>query len=180
MRKCRILTVANIAPRKRIDLCVRTCAQMEQDFEVDWIVIGNGPLEGEIDMEAPPSMRRLDRMDWQELKRHYGEADVFVLPSYDEGFGMVYIESIMCGCPVICRRGDGGEEIVIRTGGGITVDLPDSDRDSVTNIREAIVRILNNRDQYSSQETVGRARAMVDPDDIKRKWYGLLEKHGVS
>ena len=179
MRKCRVLTVANITPRKRIDLCVRTCRLMEPDFEIEWIVVGNGPLEQELDEEMPAAMERLDRLEWQELQQQYRQADVFVLPSRDEGFGMVYIESIMCGCPAICRKGDGGEEIMDRTGGGIAVDLPEADEESAARIRAAIVQILDNRERYSSPETVRRAREMVDPDEIKKKWYGLLEKHGV-
>lgn len=48
----------------------------------------------------------------QQLRRHFAEAQVFVLPSEGEGFGIVFLEAMRAGRPCIAARG-AGEEIVL-------------------------------------------------------------------
>ena len=172
----KILTVANLVERKRIDLCALTCAALDDDYQVDWTVVGNGPLEADIRRLAPGSFHLKDRVE--DLKEFYNNSDIFVLPSSDEGFGMVYAEAIMCGCPVICRKNDGGEEIVEKTKGGLAVDIPESDEAAVVNIRQAVEKIIENKDRYMSADIVEKARQLVDPTAIKNKWETLLKKYG--
>jgi glycosyltransferase involved in cell wall biosynthesis len=176
MERRKILTIANFVERKRIDLCARTCARLEKKSDIEWAVLGQGPLLEKMKEIAPASMKFVGRVE--NLVPFYREADLFVLPSKDEGFGMVYVEAIMCGCPVICRKDDGGEEIVETTGGGIAVELPDKDDETaVGNIENAAEEILGNREKYMSPEIIERARSLVDPVTIKEKWLALLSPY---
>lgn len=171
----KILTVANLVPRKRIDLCALACAELEKKLGLKaftWTVIGRGPKENEIKTIAPSSMEFIPKV--QNLADYFRSADVFVLPSCDEGFGMVYIEAIMCRCPVVCRKNDGGQEIVDTTGGGIAVEIPKSDPIAVENILEAIEKILADRNTYANNQTKSLAMQMVNPDNIKSQWVQLL------
>ena len=171
----KFLTIANFVPRKRLDLCVLACQELEKKLglkEVKWTIIGRGPKENEVKSLAPSSMEFIPKV--QDLKDYYKAADVFVLPSCDEGFGMVYIESIMCGCPVICRKDDGGQEIVDTTGGGIAVEIPESDDSAVKNITIALDRIMSDRNRYANEKTKALAVEMVHPDKIKNQWAELL------
>jgi len=47
-----------------------------------------------------------------ELRAFYSRADVMVLPSVSEGFGMVIGEALACGCPVIASEHSGGADIL--------------------------------------------------------------------
>ncbi|MCH9025082.1 MAG: glycosyltransferase family 4 protein [candidate division Zixibacteria bacterium] len=170
-----ILTIANFVRRKRIDLCAKACKKLIENkniADLSWTVIGRGPLEYEIKQIAPDSMEFISNVE--SLADYYRESDVFVLPSADEGFGMVYIEAIMCGCPVICRKNDGGEEIVNRTGGGIAIDVTGTDDQAVDNITSAIQTILESREGYSSDSTKRAAHEMVDPKHIRQEWVKIL------
>ena len=47
-----------------------------------------------------------------QLRRHYSEASVFVLPSIEEGLAMVVGEAMACGCPVIATTNTGASELI--------------------------------------------------------------------
>lgn len=171
----KILTIANFVKRKRIDLCALACRKLFEDSRVtdlNWLVIGRGPLEEEVKKMAPDAMEFIPKVEI--LKDYYRNSDVFVLPSADEGFGMVYVEAIMCGCPVVCRQNDGGEEIVNRTGGGVAIEVPNSDDEAVENIVSAIQTIVGDKDRYVSEQTKRSAHEMVDPQRIRQEWLKIL------
>ena len=58
-----------------------------------------------------------------ELERYYQEATAFAMPSRGEGFGIVYIEAMRCGLPVIASCHDAGSEVVVNEETGFAVDL---------------------------------------------------------
>jgi len=57
-----------------------------------------------------------------ELTAHFLMADLFVLPSVKEGFGIVFIEAIACGLPVIFGNADGSTDAVRHEGMGTAID----------------------------------------------------------
>jgi glycosyltransferase involved in cell wall biosynthesis len=68
---------------------------------------------------------------------HYRVADAFVMPGRTEGFGIVYLEALACGVPVVASSADASQEAV--RGGELGVVADPDDRNSVqSGILEAI------------------------------------------
>jgi glycosyltransferase involved in cell wall biosynthesis len=67
------------------------------------------------------------RISDDEKADHYRLADVYVMPSSGEGFGIVYLEALACGIPVIGSRADGSREALLDGKLGILVDPRDQD-----------------------------------------------------
>ncbi|QHS56352.1 glycosyltransferase family 4 protein [Mucilaginibacter sp. 14171R-50] len=76
-----------------------------------------------------------------ELAAHFLMADLFVLPSKKEGFGIVFIEALACGLPVICGNADGSID-AIRNGELGTAINPDNDAELEKSIAEHLAQPL--------------------------------------
>lgn len=73
----------------------------------------------------------------EELADHFLLADLFVLPSKKEGFGIVFIEALACGLPVICGNADGSVDAICNGELGKAIDVEDLDA-----LEEAVCELL--------------------------------------
>ncbi|MFA9444565.1 glycosyltransferase family 4 protein [Egicoccus sp. AB-alg6-2] len=88
-----------------------------------------------------------------ELRLHYAAADVAVAPSIYEPFGLVAVEAMACGTPVVAGDTGGLREIVA---GGSGLSFPPQDADELA---AALVRVLT--DDGLAQRMVARARRRI-------------------
>lgn len=80
----------------------------------------------------------------EEITDHYLLADVFVMPSKGEGFGIVYTEAMACGLPVIAGNKDGSTEALQFGELGTLIDP-----DNAEELKEALVRVLHGQHESS-------------------------------
>ncbi|MCB0697284.1 MAG: glycosyltransferase family 4 protein [Chitinophagaceae bacterium] len=83
----------------------------------------------------------------EELVAHYQMADVYIMPSRKEGFGIVFIEALVCGVPVIAGNADGSVDALINGELGTLVDP-----NSVTEIGDALKMHIENNRRNNEQE----------------------------
>ena len=116
-----LLYVGRVEPLKGLDLLVETAAQMDAGQEVRMVVVGaeaNGAGEMERVRELAKQRQVEDlfdfvgRVDHDDLPLYYNAADVCVVPSYYESFGLVALESMACGTPVVATRVGGLPTII--------------------------------------------------------------------
>jgi glycosyltransferase involved in cell wall biosynthesis len=99
----------------------------------------------------------LGRADDAALAAYYRRAQVFVGPSSGEAFGLVYLEAMYHGLPVVASRGDGGAEIVRHGETGLLVDPPDTGA-----LAGAIVEVLRDRERGARWGARGREVVLAE------------------
>lgn len=101
-----------------------------------------GPFEHHLrslcqDLGINQRVRFLGAIAQQELPVYYSAADVCVIPSFYESFGLVAIEAMACGCPVVASR-VGGLSYTVKHGiTGLTVEPRDPER-----LAQGIMQVL--------------------------------------
>jgi D-inositol-3-phosphate glycosyltransferase len=115
-----VLFVGRIEPLKGIDVAVRAVAQLPDPARL--LVVGGDnqdagrksellALAAELGIESRITF--LDAIPHADLPLYYNAADVCVVPSYYESFGLVALEAMACGVPVVASRVGGLKETVI-------------------------------------------------------------------
>ncbi|GAA6174008.1 glycosyltransferase family 4 protein [Colwellia sp. KU-HH00111] len=90
-------------------------------------------------------------VDDQMLDRFYTEADLFVVPSVYESFGLIYVEAMMYGLPSIATIGGGIPEVITEGVDGFLTDINDSEQ-----ISKRVIELIN--DEYLLTQMGAMAR----------------------
>ncbi|MEH1828936.1 MAG: glycosyltransferase [Nostoc sp.] len=100
---------------KGVDVTIRALPQIAQVFpEVKYLVIGRGDDQPRL-AQLAKDLGVSDRVIFagfvatEELMEHYRLADAYIMPS-QEGFGIVYLEAMACGVPVLSGDDDGSAD----------------------------------------------------------------------
>lgn len=126
----RCVATMRLAPRKRgralVDMVEDAMTQLDPGALV-LDVIGDGPtrhgLERRVRRRGLSEVVRLrGRLDRDEIRRAYGDADVFVAPATLEAFGIAALEARTAGLVVLARCGTGIEGFVTHEVDGVLVD----------------------------------------------------------
>jgi glycosyltransferase involved in cell wall biosynthesis len=78
-----------------------------------------------------------------ELAEHYNLCDIFAMPSLGEGFGIVYLEALACGKPVLAGNKDGSRDAVADGELGLLVDP-----ENTAEIAAEIIRVLRRKHSH--------------------------------
>jgi glycosyltransferase involved in cell wall biosynthesis len=103
-----VLAVCRLYPRKRLEDLIAAAAKVEG---IEVRVVGNGP-EAKRLHALGPSVVWLGDATQDDLAREYNRCHVFCLPSVQEGFGIVFLEGMAAGKPIVATRAAAIPEVV--------------------------------------------------------------------
>lgn len=167
----RLLGIGALIPPKRYDVLLQAVARLqERATSVALTIAGTGPEGDRLKQQAEElgigSMvtfaGALDRAGIRAALRH---SDVFVHPSRYETFGVVLIEAMACGVPVIATRSGGPEWVVEQqTGQLVDVDDPVAIADAIDRVAAGQVSFDANviRARVIDRFGVSRVRSMIN------------------
>jgi L-malate glycosyltransferase len=135
---------------KGLDLLLKSASQLEKkDFMLH--IGGDGNLtdsykEMAKELDIISNCRFYGEISRSEIADFYSKLDLFVLPSRYETFGIVLIEAMACGIPVIATRCGGPQNIVTPETGMLI------QKDDAEELKSAIMRMSEHSDLYNKDE----------------------------
>ncbi|MDR3625607.1 MAG: glycosyltransferase family 4 protein [Ignavibacteriaceae bacterium] len=133
------LAASRFVPYKRIDLIVEAFSKMP---DKRLLVIGEGSEEDKIKSKASANIEFLGYQPHQKLMEYMQKAKAFVFAA-DEDFGIMVVEALACGTPVIAFNKGGVSETILDGKTGILFDKQEPD-----SIKEAVERFEKNQDTF--------------------------------
>ncbi|SMC26709.1 Glycosyltransferase involved in cell wall bisynthesis [Desulfacinum hydrothermale DSM 13146] len=159
-----VLSVSNLIPIKGIDLNLRALAEILQEHpQIDWEyrIVGDGPEKPRLQelathLKIQDRVVFLGRLPYSDTMSQMQQCDVFSLPSWGEAFGIVYLEAMARGRPVIGCLGWGAQEIVRHGKEGLLVEPGD-----VNSLKQAILKLLSDPDYAGCLGRAARLRSFA-------------------
>jgi len=130
--------------------------------ELVYLIVGSGPEEGCLkqlvdQLGLNDYVEFCGRKDHETVMKYMSICDLFVMPSWDEAFGVVYLEAMAHGKPVIACRGGGIEDVIVDGETGLLVQPKD-----LGSLKEAMIRLL--ADQRLAEDIGRRGKRVVLSD----------------
>lgn len=135
------LSVGRLTYSKRVDLAIEAANKLKQTLKV----VGVGPEEEHLRSIAGPTVEFLGSVSDEELSTLYAGAKALIFCALDEDFGMVPVEAMAQGTPVIGLAQGGVLESVIDGQTGILFQKPE-----VKELTSAVARFGNTRKNWAS------------------------------
>lgn len=173
-RKFTVLSVCRFYPRKRLPVLLGAAARLRWQIPgLEVRIVGGGPEAGKLlriwrELRLEDTVRWLGDVSQAELAREYNRADVFCLPSVQEGFGIVFLEAMAAGKPIVAARAGAVPEVAPQ---GVLVE-PDNEEA----LAEAVHRLyLDPELRRSLAESGRRVVAQFDAPLVARSFLKEIE-----
>lgn len=117
-RPCFIF-VGSVKPRKGLQFLLQSCAKLAEQGINNYTVwiIGGGEQRADLETFCTEHGLReqvqwLGQVDYSQLGNYFKKADVFVLPTLEDTWGMVVLEAMVLGKPILCSQNAGASELI--------------------------------------------------------------------
>lgn len=162
-----LLSLGRLVKRKGIDQVIKALALLDEEKSNNLLYLVAGTGEAEMYLKELASKIKTkviftgevtDIEKWALLDL----CDIFIMPAREidgdfEGFGIVYLEANLCAKPVIAGRSGGVSDAVSHNESGLLVDP-----ENIEDIKNAIIKLLENKEERERLGLAGRQRALSD------------------
>ena len=157
-KKVRIISVGRLIKRKRIGLLIRTLKQLVEDYDIELIIIGDGPYKDALisqtkKLSLNKNIRFIGNVSKEDVHNHLLESHIFAFPSSSEGMSNALLEAMSAGLSVIVSGIPANLELIENRKNGLVFHDENSFRD---NLRE-LLHDINLRSSLGSN-----ARATIE------------------
>ena len=152
-----LIHISNFRSVKRATDCVRILCEVRRQFPARLLMVGDGPEQPcaqELAMELGVS-HAVEFVGKQlHVNQLLSSADVFLLPSELEGFGLVALEAMACGVPVVATNTGGLPELITSGSDGFLESVGD-----ILGQAERAIELLRDSDLYKRMSRAARKTA---------------------
>lgn len=166
--RLKVLFVGQGVQRKGLHHLLKVWRQgFHRDADLTLVVSNLDPGIAKLVEALPVRPRLLQRLTRSELDAEYAKADIFVLPSLVEGFGLVYLEAMAAGCHVIGTTNTGLPDLQLP--GQVATVIKPGDLDALAQALESAQQRYNSGDLD---------RCLIARAAAGRTWEGF--RHGIN
>lgn len=158
-----LLYVGRLAPEKQIH---QIRAVLERVPGTRLALVGGGPMEASLreHFKGLP-VNFVGYLKGEKLSQAYASADVFVFPSAFESFGLVILEAMASGVPVVSSRVGGAQDMIAEDVSGFTFDV-----DDVEGMVNGVQRIVATPEKLETMRLAARASAE------RQSWPAMMDE----
>lgn len=137
---------SHLIKQKRTDVTIRAFAGIQKRHpEATMTLIGDGPERGTLEalcreLNVDGAIRFTGQLPNKEALAEMIRARFFVMPSVSEGFGIVYLEAMACGCITIGTQGEGIADLIENGKNGFLV--PPDNPEAIADVVETCLKDL--------------------------------------
>lgn len=171
-----LVHTSNFRPVKRVVDTIRILEKVKKEIPAKLVLVGDGPDRSECehlarDLNLQKDVIFLGKQDG--LVEILNAADLFLMPSQSESFGLSALEAMACGVPVVSSSVGGLPELIIQNETGYIAEIGDVDR-----MAKYAIELLTNEKKYKSFSKNSRDRAVkhFDKNSIVPKYVEYYEK----
>jgi len=172
-----ILSVARLAKQKNFPLLLHAFAELRKRHDVRLVIIGEGQeretlerLVHTLGLGEEVSLPGASENPWSSMAR----ADVFVLPSEEEAFGLVLVEAMICGLPVVATDAIAGGPKTILGNSEYGLLVPNHDFGALV---DAIDKVLWSSELRDRLIAAGKQRCHAfSSENIAQQWLSFLKQ----
>ena len=171
-----LVHTSNFRPVKRVPDTIRILEKVKKEVPAKLVLVGDGPDRSECErlareLDIHKDVIFLGKQD--ALAEILNAADIFLMPSQSESFGLSALEAMACGKPVISSSVGGLPELVIHNETGYIAEIGDVERMS-----KYAVDLLTNEKKYNifAKNSLDRAVNHFDKALVLPKYIEYYEK----
>lgn len=140
----RLVSVGSLSSRKNFGTATRAVARLRDEIE-SYTIIGEGPERAGLEkiIQSEQLENKVHLLGWSDaIETQLHAADIQLIPSLWEGFGLVAVEGMSTGLPVVASNVDGLREVLGESNPSVAlVNQPESIDEWVSAIRKSIANI---------------------------------------
>ncbi|MBN2042147.1 MAG: glycosyltransferase family 4 protein [Spirochaetes bacterium] len=144
-----VITCGRLVARKAMDVVINALSKVNSE-KIKFLIMGDGPEKENLKQLA--EKLNLDKkviflgfVDEAVKFKYYNTADIFALTSLHEGFGIVYMEAMFCGLPIVCSNNGGQTDFLKNGKNAVVIDVGDT-----AACAKGIQELMENKTLYSA------------------------------
>jgi len=150
--------IGGLGKRKNIDYILKVAKEFKKDEKILFKIAGKGPeLNRLINLKKEMNLKNVEFLGFiseKKLNNFYNSLDLFIFPSYYEGFGLPVTEAMACGIPIMVSNVSSLVEIAKNTGILINPKKPEEAVKKIKEIRSSkkLQKELKNKSIMKAKE----------------------------
>lgn len=169
--KC-LLFVGRLVPSKGVEYLIKALVPVSKVYpDLKLLIIGDGPEAARLKkltlkLNLKNNIKFLGSQNNQDLPTYYNLADIFIGPSLQEGFGIVFLEALACGTPIIASEVGGIKDIIKANQNGLLIKPADWKE-----LAQKIIELLADKGKSTKLSQTGQKFVQ------QFSWENNLKKH---